>query len=60
MQMATVNADGGAAPVQASLLEADWDSVGGHAALVQQLKEMVMLPLLYPELLQQLHITAPR
>lgn len=37
-----------------------WDAVGGHAAVVQQLKEMVMLPLQYPEFFTGLHITPPR
>lgn len=60
MHMATLS--GGAAPaaLQSSVAEAGWDSVGGHADVLRQLKEMVMLPLMYPELLKQMHITAPR
>lgn len=60
MQMATLS--GGTAPpaLLSSVAEAGWDSVGGHADVVRQLKEMVMLPLMYPELLKQMHITAPR
>ena len=61
MHMATLG--GGEAPpppLQATVVGGGWESVGGHADVVRQLKEMVMLPLLYPELLQSMHITAPR
>ena len=60
MHMATL--DGTAPPpsLLSSVVDAGWDSVGGHADVVRQLKEMVMLPLLYPELLRDMHITAPR
>lgn len=60
MHMATL--DGTAPPpsLLSSVVDAGWDSVGGHADVVRQLKEMVMLPLLYPELLREMHITAPR
>ena len=60
MRMATLT--GGAVPpaLQSSVVDAGWESIGGHADVVRQLKEMVMLPLLYPELLKEMHITAPR
>ena len=39
---------------------ADWSSLGGLQPVVRQLKEMVILPLLYPALYRQMGITAPR
>lgn len=41
-------------------MQVDFDSVGGLDGTLQQLKEMVTLPLLYPELYQRFHITPPR
>jgi SpoVK/Ycf46/Vps4 family AAA+-type ATPase len=38
----------------------NFDGVGGMEGHINQLKEMVLLPLLYPELFQTLHITPPR
>ena len=38
----------------------DWSSLGGLQPVIRQLKEMVVLPLLYPSLYQQMGITAPR
>lgn len=38
----------------------NFDGVGGMEGHINSLKEMVMLPLLYPELFQTLHITPPR
>ena len=37
-----------------------WDVVGGLSEVVQQLKEMVLLPLMYPEVFQAMHLTPPR
>lgn len=37
-----------------------WAAVGGHAAVIQQLKEMVLLPLQYPEVFRHMGITPPR
>lgn len=37
-----------------------WNSVGGHAAVIQQLKEMVLLPLQYPEVFKHMGVTPPR
>lgn len=37
-----------------------WAAVGGHAAVIQQLKEMVLLPLQYPEVFKHMGITPPR
>lgn len=37
-----------------------FDGVGGLDGHINQLKEMVALPLLYPEVFQQFHITPPR
>ena len=37
-----------------------FDKVGGLDAHIQQLKEMVALPLLYPEVFQRFNITPPR
>ena len=37
-----------------------FDSVGGLDRHIESLKEMVVLPLLYPELFQRFRITAPR
>lgn len=38
----------------------DFNSVGGLDNYINQLKEMVALPLLYPEVYQNFHITPPR
>lgn len=38
----------------------NFDGVGGLDSHVNQLKEMVLLPLLYPELFSRLHVTPPR
>ncbi|GAA96394.1 hypothetical protein E5Q_03061 [Mixia osmundae IAM 14324] len=38
----------------------NFDSVGGMEGHIQQLKEMVSLPLLYPEVFQRFAITPPR
>ena len=37
-----------------------WDSVGGLQQHVTALKEMVMLPMLYPEAFARLNIQPPR
>ncbi|KAI4208004.1 MAG: hypothetical protein LQ348_000374 [Seirophora lacunosa] len=37
-----------------------FDSVGGLQGHIDQLKEMVALPLLYPEVFQRFHVTPPR
>ncbi|KAI9817975.1 MAG: hypothetical protein M1832_004496 [Thelocarpon impressellum] len=37
-----------------------FDSVGGLKDHINQLKEMVSLPLLYPEIFQRFHVTPPR
>ena len=37
-----------------------WSSVGGLQKHISALKEMVTLPLLYPEVFERFHITAPR
>lgn len=41
-------------------LTVDFSKVGGLAGHIDQLKEMVQLPLLYPEVFQNFHITPPR
>jgi ATPase family AAA domain-containing protein 2 len=41
-------------------MNVDFSHVGGLKGHVEQLKEMVMLPLLYPELFAKFHITPPR
>ncbi|KAI1340546.1 hypothetical protein F5Y15DRAFT_422998 [Xylariaceae sp. FL0016] len=41
-------------------LNVDFSQVGGMEGHIDQLKEMVQLPLLYPELFQRLHVTPPR
>ena len=38
----------------------NFDSVGGLKGHIDQLKEMVSLPLLYPEIFQRFHIVPPR
>ena len=38
----------------------NFDSVGGLEGHINQLKEMVALPLLYPEIFQRFHVTPPR
>ncbi|KAL9601125.1 MAG: hypothetical protein Q9219_002724 [cf. Caloplaca sp. 3 TL-2023] len=38
----------------------NFDSVGGLQGHIDQLKEMVSLPLLYPEVFQRFHVTPPR
>lgn len=52
-----VNADADPLGVDQSV---DFDGVGGLESHVNQLKEMVLLPLLYPELFSRLHVTPPR
>lgn len=41
-------------------LNVDFDKVGGLQGHIDQLKEMVQLPLLYPELFAKFHVTPPR
>ena len=41
-------------------MQIDFDAVGGLDGHIEKLKEMVTLPLLYPELFQQFKITPPR
>ncbi|UZJ54899.1 hypothetical protein CBS101457_004219 [Exobasidium rhododendri] len=41
-------------------MQVDFDSVGGLDQHIQQLKEMVSLPLLYPEVFQRFKVTPPR
>ncbi|KAF0326384.1 Tat-binding 7 [Colletotrichum sp. SAR11_59] len=41
-------------------LNVDFNQVGGLQGHIDQLKEMVQLPLLYPELFQKFHVTPPR
>ncbi|KAI3399064.1 hypothetical protein diail_7864 [Diaporthe ilicicola] len=41
-------------------MNVDFNQVGGLAGHIDQLKEMVQLPLLYPEVFQQFHVTPPR
>jgi ATPase family AAA domain-containing protein 2 len=38
----------------------DFSKVGGLAGHIDQLKEMVQMPLLYPELFMKFHVTPPR
>lgn len=38
----------------------NWDSIGGLQSHIRALKEMVLFPLLYPELYSRLGITPPR
>ncbi|KAI9646168.1 TAT-binding protein-like protein 7, AAA ATPase [Ciborinia camelliae] len=38
----------------------DFSKVGGLEGHIEQLKEMVQMPLLYPELFQKFHVTPPR
>ena len=40
--------------------QVSFDSVGGMDEHIQKLKEMVSLPLLYPEVFQRFNITPPR
>ena len=41
-------------------LSVDFSKVGGLQSHIDQLKEMVQLPLLYPELFMKFHVTPPR
>ncbi|ROV98946.1 hypothetical protein VSDG_03690 [Cytospora chrysosperma] len=41
-------------------LTVDFSKVGGMEGHINQLKEMVQLPLLYPEIFQNFHVTPPR
>ncbi|KAF4121196.1 AAA+-type ATPase, SpoVK/Ycf46/Vps4 family [Geosmithia morbida] len=41
-------------------MNVDFDKVGGLQGHIDQLKEMVQLPLLYPELFSKFHVTPPR
>lgn len=48
-------------PLQSVLIPSvTWESVGGLANHVQALKEMILFPLLYPEVFDQFHILPPR
>ena len=38
----------------------NFDAIGGLQGHIDQLKEMVALPLLYPEIFQRFHVTPPR
>lgn len=38
----------------------DWNQVGGLDHHVKALKEMVMFPLMYPELFQKFSVTPPK
>ncbi|TGO60013.1 hypothetical protein BCON_0039g00440 [Botryotinia convoluta] len=40
--------------------DVDFSKVGGLEGHIEQLKEMVQMPLLYPELFQKFHVTPPR
>lgn len=53
-------AGAGAAPLPVEVAEGGWESVGGHGEVVKQLKEMVMLPLQYPDLFSHMGVTPPR
>ena len=46
--------------VDNNVVSEGWAAVGGHAAVIQQLKEMVLLPLQYPEVFNHMGITPPR
>jgi SpoVK/Ycf46/Vps4 family AAA+-type ATPase len=50
-------ADAGPVALDSSV---NWHSVGGLEGHVQTLKEMVLLPLMYPELFERLHVEPPR
>ncbi|KAI2616667.1 AAA-domain-containing protein [Hypomontagnella submonticulosa] len=41
-------------------LNVDFNHVGGLQSHIEQLKEMVQLPLLYPEIYTEFHVTPPR
>jgi ATP-dependent 26S proteasome regulatory subunit len=38
----------------------DWDKVGGLDQHINALKEMVMFPLMYPELFERFSVTPPK
>jgi ATP-dependent 26S proteasome regulatory subunit len=44
----------------ANLLQITFESVGGLGKHVRALKEMVVFPLLYPEVFEKFKITPPR
>ena len=46
--------------VEKDVVSEGWAAVGGHASVIQQLKEMVLLPLQYPEVFKHVGITPPR
>ncbi len=46
--------------VEKDVVSEGWAAVGGHASVIQQLKEMVLLPLQYPEVFKHMGITPPR
>eukprot|EP00899_Mesostigma_viride_P028470 jgi/Mesvir1/8808/Mv02711-RA.1 len=37
-----------------------WERVGGLRDTIRTLKEMILIPLLYPDMFQRLHVTPPR
>jgi hypothetical protein len=56
---AEAGGDGGA-PFPVDVARAGWEALGGHSDVVRQLKEMVLLPLMYPELFKSMGVTGPR
>ena len=46
--------------VDNNVVSEGWAAVGGHGSVIQQLKEMVLLPLQYPEVFKHMGITPPR
>ena len=45
---------------QQGLTSGNWEMVGGLEDVVKQLKEMVLFPLIYPEIFKQLGVIPPR
>ena len=56
---AAVPADQSAPPADNNVVSEGWAAVGGHSAVIQQLKEMVLLPLQYPEVFNHMGIAPP-
>ena len=38
----------------------DWSSVGGLESHIRSLKEMIALPMMYPELFTKFHVSPPK
>lgn len=52
--------EGSTQAAEAQAYKEGWEVVGGLSGVVRQLKEMVLLPLVYPEVFKAMQLTPPR